>query len=48
MWVLGLLWAAFIITTYGHVGDWSGWFPLALLVPICLIIFSLRDRKKPN
>jgi hypothetical protein len=48
MGVLGLLWAALIVTVYGHVGDWSGWIPLALLIPTCLIIFSLRDRKKPN
>ncbi len=48
MWVLGLLWTYSILIAYGHVGDWSGWPPLALLVPASLIIFSLRDRKKPN
>jgi hypothetical protein len=48
MWVLGLLWACFILFAYGHMGDWSGWPALALLVPISLIVFSLRDRKKSN
>jgi len=45
MWVLGLLWTGFVFAAYG---DSSGWPALALLVPISLIVFSLRDRKEKN
>lgn len=55
MWVLGLLWTATTLfgltdaSTESAGGVWQVWFVLlALLVPICLIVFSLRDRKKPD
>jgi hypothetical protein len=54
MWVLGLLWtglAFFGVASLGTNVDALLLFlplPLVLLVPIFLIIFSLRDRKKPN
>jgi len=53
MWVLGLLWTALGFAMFTHSGSES-WESLAgeiivqfvLLVPVCLIIFSLRSRDK--
>jgi hypothetical protein len=53
MWVLGLLWTGMAFLSLldsreiGNVVQAIA-IPLALLVPMCLIVFSLRDRKKPN
>jgi hypothetical protein len=54
MWVLGLLWTGFALVIVTQISsepkDLIG-LPLLLLillVPISLIIFSLRDRKKPD
>jgi hypothetical protein len=53
MWALGLLWtgiasrALLDSTEIGHVVQAIA-ILLALLVPACLIVFSLRDRKKPD
>ena len=50
MWVLGLLWTGLALRAWGvqqpGLGDILG--ILVLLVPLGLIIFSLRDRKEPN
>jgi hypothetical protein len=55
MWVLGLLWTGLALAGFGSVGGTNADamlaflpIPLVLLVPICLTVFSLRDRKKPN
>ena len=54
MWVLGLLWTGLALFGFASVGtDVDALLvflpvPLVLLAPICLIVFSLRDRKKPN
>jgi type III secretory pathway component EscU len=55
MWVIGLLWTAFALVYLPTVGTpelaevvQSIAILLVLLVPACLIVFSLRDRKKPN
>ncbi len=50
MWVLGLGWTALALSVWGHVQPDLGDILtiLVLLVPICLIVFSLRHRKKPN
>ena len=53
MWVFGLLWAAFAVfslmgSTVGNV--WVAFLEViaAFVILAFLIIFSLRDRKKPN
>jgi hypothetical protein len=49
MWVLGLLWTGLALASLhseSGLGDMLG--PLISLVPAWLIVFSLRDRKKPN
>jgi len=52
MWVLGLLWTALGIGVFGHdepdrvAGNIV--IQLILLVPACLIIFSLRTRPNPG
>jgi hypothetical protein len=55
MWVLGLLWTALGFAVFTHSGSesWEGLVgdivvQLVLLVPVCLIIFSLRTRQKPD
>lgn len=54
MWVLGLIWTGFALFGFVSVGtnvDELLVFlpiPLVLLVPVCLIVFSLRERKKLN
>jgi len=53
MWVFGLLWAGIALRSLmdsheiGNVAQ-AAVLSLVLLVPIFLIIFSLRDRKKAN
>ena len=53
MWVFGLLWAEIALRSLmdsheiGSVAQ-AAVLSLVLLVPIFLIIFSLRDRKKAN
>jgi hypothetical protein len=52
MWVLGLVWTGFALFGFDSVGADANamliFLPtlLVLLVPVCLVIFSLRDRKK--
>ena len=53
MWVLGLLWTGLALISLMGRADieivvQSIAILLALLVPMCLIVFSLRDRKKPD
>ena len=53
MWVLVLLWCGVAFLFLMHSADIADVVQaiailLALLVPMCLIVFSLRDRKKPN
>jgi hypothetical protein len=54
MWVLGLLWTGFALFGFDSVGADANsmllFLPtlLVLLVPICLVIFSLRDREKAS
>jgi len=52
MWVLGLLWTAlgFAVFVHDEPGHVVGniVIQLILLVPMCLIIFSLRTRHKPD
>lgn len=54
MWVLGLLWTAlgFAALISGPVtlenAGVTMFIQLNLLVPVCLIIFSLRTRHKPG
>jgi len=50
MWVLGLLWTGLALRAWGVQQPNTGEIlaMLVLLVPASLIIFSLRDRKKPN
>jgi drug/metabolite transporter (DMT)-like permease len=53
MWVLGLLWTGLAFAALAGSADIGNVLQeiallLALLVPACLIVFSLRDRKKPN
>ena len=52
MWVLGLLWTGvgLAVLMSSELKDLVGGslLLLVLLAPICLIIFSLRDRKKPD
>ena len=53
MWVLGLLWTGLAFRTLLDNAEIAGVVEdiailLALLVPMCLIVFSLRDRRKPN
>ena len=53
MWVLGLLWTALAFFGLTHGSGIENVVAtlcalLVLLVPICLLIFSLRDREKPN
>jgi membrane protein DedA with SNARE-associated domain len=53
MWVLGLLWTGLSVIGLIDAREVSGVLQVAavllvLLVPIFLIVFSLRDRKKRN
>jgi hypothetical protein len=50
MWVLGLLWTGIAFLSLQDSRDIVQAIALllALLVPMCLIVFSLRDRKKSN
>jgi hypothetical protein len=53
MWVLGLAWMAITAIAVGSSSEinsvlQSAVISLVLLVPNFLIIFSLRDRHKPN
>ena len=49
MWVLGLLWTALGIAVFNRSGEAGNIaLQLILLVPVCLIIFSLRTRRKPD
>ena len=53
MWVLGLLWTGVAFRSMMDNVEIAGVvqeiaFLLALLVPMGLIVFSLRDRNKPN
>jgi hypothetical protein len=50
MWALGLAWTGLGVVSLGNSNEWgivqSGAILLVLLVPACLIVFSLRDRTK--
>jgi hypothetical protein len=52
MWVLGIIWT--VLGWFSLLGsnEWglvqSFMVQIVLLVPMFLIVFSLRDRKKPN
>jgi hypothetical protein len=50
MWVLGLAWTVLALNAWGRMQPSLGDIltVLVLLVPMCLIVFSLRERKKPN
>ncbi len=52
MWVLGLGWTALALFSFIFHGDAPvlAEVPilLVLLVPIALVVFTLRDRRKPN
>lgn len=53
LWVLGLLWTgiAVLVLSKGTdlAGLWQAWFVLVvLLVPVGLIIISLRDRQRAS
>ena len=53
MWVLGLLWTGLALRMMADNVEIAGVVQeiallLALLIPMGLIVFSLRDRKKSN
>jgi hypothetical protein len=53
MWVLGLLWTGLALRMMADNVEIAGVVQeiallLALLIPMGLIVFSLRDRNKPN
>jgi hypothetical protein len=51
MWVLGLLWTGFAFLALSQPAAISGStvaIMFIFLIPIALVLFSLRDRNKPN
>jgi hypothetical protein len=52
MWVLGLLWSGIGFLSLRGSDEWglvqAALILLVLLVPVGLVVFSLRDRKKPD
>ncbi len=52
MWVLGTIWTVLGCASLLGSNEWglvqSFMVQIVLLVPMFLIVFSLRDRKKPN
>jgi hypothetical protein len=52
MWVLGMIWTVLGFASLLGSNEWglvqSFMMQIVLLVPMFLIVFSLRDRKKAN